>query len=319
MENQEQTKHKLMAFGCLIAAIVIGVSSTAYTVMLFESMATGDAKKAAVAIGIAFDFGKYAFSTLAALQYTKNKFLSSLTFALLAIVLIGISFFASQAYDLNHNNKILNKSINESAEYKRKNTTFDSIQSSIKSDQKELDNLRVNKNNMINEAVKGLEDQKNSLPSDYITRKGQIQKQIDELKASENLRIDNRIKELEENIKKYQKQLENTDNSFEGLENTVNTTEGIYALAKMLDSKNPDAMLQKMTKWKNIILEVVGIAFAVAFGIYLGKGFKGNGKGIFNKIKNATSAIGNKIGDIKEKKTVVAGFEPPNQEDKKKQ
>lgn len=268
---EDNSKYKLIATLCLLATIITAFCSMVYTSMLFSSMGKGAFAIIPILMGVCSDFGKYGFTAAASYSFNRGKFVSAISFAVIGLGCIVVSFGASQAYDLNQKNKIKNEAITKNGSYKRNEKIFDVTAKTIEDNQKELLNLTANKEKLISESVKSLEEQRDSLPTNYITKRAQVQNQINEIKQSKTNEINSRIAQLEKNIKDSNKNVKEVNNDFNTLESKVETTEGIYALAKWIDPKNPESVLGSISLLKNVFLEVISIAFSLAFGLFLGK------------------------------------------------
>jgi hypothetical protein len=262
MENNQ--KYKLLAIGCLACTVILMLGSSLYTYQLFASMATAIYSYISGIVGLCFDIGKYIFPASAIIYFAHNKLIQSLTCAILAIVCITVSFFASQSFDLNRHNQILNKAINNSSVTKRQQQLFSNSQKRVDDLQKELSYLRDNKDSLINKSSADLRQQKDSLPRDYITKKSQLQSEINAQNISTKKTIETRIGKLEKELSSNTSELKTINKSFGSI--NVKTTEGIGALSNWLKVDVGNIVMVK-----NIMMEILGIAFSILFGFFTGK------------------------------------------------
>jgi hypothetical protein len=266
-----ETKNKVLATLCLLAAIILGGISSILTGAFFYSTSEGPFGWVMVMVGVCLDFGKFAFPALAAFSYNKEKFISLFAYSLLTIACVLTSFFASMAFDLNANNAIKNETVTNSDAYKRQNALFNTTNTSIEKLRKDIANMKANKNIEVAAAVEGLKSQKNSLPKDYVTRKNQLQSQIDNKEAITKSKIEQDIKEKENELKLKENKLPAVQEGFSTVGKDISPTKGAYALAQWMSAANPDGTIGIMNLIKNILIELVAIAFSMAFGSLMGK------------------------------------------------
>jgi uncharacterized protein YxeA len=292
------TKNKLFALLCLAATCILALGSSLYTFKLFLSMGTGIYSYVSGVVGLCFDVGKYVFPAAAILYFNREKMTQSIACILLTIICVMASFFASQSFDLNRNNEILNNAIANSDETKIQQEVFNANKIQVNGINKELNNLRSNKEKLIEKASSGLRGQKNSLPSSYITKKGLIQNQIDKLESSSRANIDAKISNLEKQLNNTSNRLKGVAAEFKGIDKNVKTTEGIGALAAWLcPESNPTEIIGNIVLVKNILIEILGIAFSILFGLFLGR-VTNAGSGISllkDKFKNAKNNLSEKL------------------------
>ena len=301
---------KKFAFGSFIAALTIGFASAFLTAKMFYESTEGVLRFIYILIGCCFDFGKYAFSSLAIWEYKKNNYAGAIIATLFAIIAVIISFGASQTYTLNNNNKILNETVANSTVKERNDTRFETTQKMIDIDTKELNNLTANKQEIINKYVNDLVQQRDSLPENYITKKSMLSKEIENKKSKKEIEIDNKIALLKENINNNNVNLEKIDNEFKKEKKEIKTTRGMYSLASWMGTeKTAEKTFEKMMMIFNIVLEMFGIAFSLAFTLFLGKNT--SEKNIVKATKNFISGF---INNKKEKLQTVNGVQTCNNE-----
>jgi hypothetical protein len=285
MENsieQKQKNFRFLAYLCLIVGLMISISSGVYTISLAKQLAGGGMTIFSVIIGFTFDFCKYAFSVNATYQYQKGNVVASLVYTFLAIAFTLVSFFASQTYDLNHNNKILNKTTKSSDLYNMKKDNYDDLNKQIEQDQNIVNDLRNNKDKKVEEHIKPLIENRDKYNENtYRTLRGQLQEKINSEKEKKSQEIDNQIAALDKKIEKNQLKLESTEKGIEKTNGNIRTEEGLYSLAKMFNSENPDTVMYWIGIIKNSLIEIAGIALFACYGLLLGKS---KSKGIFGSI-----------------------------------
>lgn len=264
---------KLFAVFCLVATLAIGISSSLYSIKLWMSFDKSWFQYALMIVAISCDFGKYAFPAVSAIKYSKEKYISAIGYALLGLICIVISYYASMGYDLNKANKIMNEAVISSDTYQKQSKVFDTTSNSIEELKADIKQMKTNRK---------ADEQK--IRNDYAPlisnarRLNMLTIHKDSV-AEITKRMNADIKALDTAIANKESQLETKEN---GLTTTskdiaqtagtkdIRTTEGIYALAVYLDKENPEEMLGTLFKIKNVLLEVIGIAFSLAFGFLIG-------------------------------------------------
>lgn len=276
MINQQQ-KYALLGIICLTACLVMGISSSIFTASLLYGMGDGAFGLIMAAIGICMDLGKYVFPILAAYNFAKGKWLAPIIFSALMLICLIISFFASSTYDLNQSNRIANEAMKNSTENQRLNELFgNSITTKEEAEKKlkEIDSEEylkkiINDDEVVKENRKIAERQRKM---DYITdpEKGAIK--------FENI-VTERIKEItnlhNESINSLKSIVSANSNTAvkvnEDMKNIdIKTEKGIYSLAQWIDKNNPDKVVGWIFVVKNILIEIVSIAFGIGAGMFLG-------------------------------------------------
>jgi hypothetical protein len=274
MENTD--KNTLLAMGCFIAAVILGVSSSTITGKLAADFGEGWFQYVMITIGVCLDFGKFAFTAVGVYQLNRGQVVSAGAFFFMAAVCITISFLASMAYDLNRANEIANKTMEASEQatknsdsYKKQNKVFSLTTSSIEDLRKEIENKRASE-----------QSDKNKIHQSYKNRIAFAKKKniysdknsgvyaLEEKRDTEMQGVSDYIKKLEDRLHKKESALSSTP-EYEAKE--VKVTEGVYGLAAWMNPKNPELTLGRMVFVKNMVLEIAGIFFSGAFGVLTGR------------------------------------------------
>ena len=268
MENN----YKALAMICFISAIVLAIASSFLTANFFYSSGNGGFWGwVLIAIGITFDAGKFLFPAISSYHYEKSHIGRAVGYGFLCLVCLLISFGASQAMDMNKSNEILNDTVTTSSAYQRQNEIFSTTSDSIKKLKADIANLKQNKQAEIQSSTSGLRNQKDSLPRDYITKRNQIQSRIDSTANKTKLNIEKQIQDKEKELKLKESSLLSTNKGFETVGNNVRPTKGMYALASWMCPSNPVMVMGWMNTVKNFLIEILAIAFSLAFGSLIGQ------------------------------------------------
>lgn len=266
-------KNKFLALGCLIAAIVLGISSSTVTARFFYSFSEGDAWGYVMAIiGLSLDFGKFAFPALSVFQFNRDKFISSIIFGLLSVLCVGTSFFASMAFDLNKANEISNETITSSGAYQRQQELFKTTTSSIESLKNDIASLKASR-----------EKDEQKIRADYAPLIANARKlnmltinkdsvaEITKRMEAKISSLDSTIAEKQTQLAKKESELAGINQGFQSVGTNIKTTKGAYALSEWINPKDPAGTLGILNMIKDLLLEIVAIAFSIGFGILIGK------------------------------------------------
>lgn len=304
MSNMHKN-NKLLAVLCLVAAITLGLTSSLVTAKLFMSFDNTWFKYVLLCVGICLDFGKFAFPAVGAFQFQKEKYVSTIIYALLAVACIGVSFLASMSYDFNQANEISNETVTGSGAYQRQESLFKTTNDSIATQKSDIASMKANR--------PGAEKQ---IRADYSSRIETARKLkylttpkigVDALSAERDIKIaklDADIQAKESSLKESESNLSGVNTGFATVSSQVKTTKGIMALATWFNSENPEKALGQINFTKNILIEIVAIAFSMAFGALV------SGKGIF-KSEHSSSDHEPMFYDSKEEVEAV-GYRTPN-------
>jgi hypothetical protein len=173
--------------------------------------------------------------------------------------------------DMNKSNEILNETVTTSSAYQRQNEIFSTTSDSIKKLKADIANLKQTKQAEIQSSTEGLQSQKDSLPRDYITKKNQIQSRIDSTAKNTKAKIEKEIQQKEKELKQKESSLLSTNEGFEKVGIDVRPTKGMYALASWMCPSNPVLVVGWMNTVKNFLIEILAIAFSLAFGSLIGQ------------------------------------------------
>lgn len=275
----EKNNFNLYAFIALLCSLILAVSSSIYTLEFFKSLGVGNMVYVSAAIGLCIDCGKYIFSYLTIVKMNEGKYGAMIVSGLLALICITISFYASITWDLNRQAMLTNEVIAGQVDQKgidRDNKTKDSLS-------KELENLIKNKESIIKKSVAELQDSLKNTPKNWVSRQTEVSKEIAATRKQTRVDIDNRIAAINESLTKKNDSNTNIKKEF---------TEGIYNLAKSINEDDPNEALNFLLKIKNGFLEILGIAFSIAY-IVLSK----NLSPIPSRVMNDLSRVKNKVRD----------------------
>jgi phage host-nuclease inhibitor protein Gam len=254
----------------IILLALIAYASTSLTVSFFGSIGSGEVKTSNLIMGLVNDSCKIFLPLIVGVAIFKKKYFHA---AILVFIIVGtmyISYLASQALDLNVSNKqLLNSSTKTELVTARDNK------------QKEVTRLNTEKNDLISP----IKSQINELPTDYISKKVQLQKEIKSITAT----YASKIKDVQDSIDTYNTKIENYK-----VDSTL-TTEGYHALSKHLGVE-----IGVITKWKNIFMEILAIILSVNLGLLIGE----SEFNMFNILKTG-------INKLKDKKVNPTNQETP--------
>jgi len=186
-------------------------------------------------VGIMFDLGKVVFPILLGIAFRKKEPAKIIVFGLLLIFCLVNSFIASQGRDLN-------VSATYQAEADSQSTVKNNNEVAIKAKQKEIEAISSSINSMI--------DEKNKLPKNYITAKNNKQKEINNM--------NNKLSSLTNELKIL------TSMNYSG---TGIVTKGLFQLAKYFSPAEPEKIIGKIAIVKNIMQEILAIAFLIGFSL----------------------------------------------------
>lgn len=301
-----QKNNKLLAVLCLVAAITLGLTSSMVTAKLFMSFDNTWFKYVLLCVGICLDFGKFAFPAVGAFQFQKEKYVSTIIYAVLAVACIGVSFLASMSYDFNQANEIANETVTGSGAYQRQESLFKTTNDSIATQKSDIASMKANR-----------KQNESQIRADFQPRIETAKKLkylttpkigVDALSAERDTKIaklDADIQAKESSLKESESKLSGVNTGFATVSSQVKTTRGIGALATWFNSENPEKALGQINFTKNILIEIVAIAFSMAFGALV------SGKGIF---KSEPSSSGHEpmFYDSKEEVAAVGYRRTPN-------
>jgi hypothetical protein len=300
--NAPPARNIVLALVCLICGLGLASISSALTGNLFYSMASTSSFGWAYFIaGIMLDCGKIVFPALAIIKIVEQKYGSVLVYGGMALVCLSISFFASQAFDLNQNNAIKNESIVSSAAFKRQGDLFDSTNGSISKLNDDIKKLNEEKSQRLEEnKIKYDRLIANARKLHFITTPNVGVNALTQKQATQADKIikdyDKKIGAKESLLNSKETSLKNINGGFGEISNTISTTKGVRALAAWLSPSDPDDMVGKLNMVKNIVLELASILFFVGFGVFSGReptrspNESGSGS-LFQKVKNMVRSI----------------------------
>jgi hypothetical protein len=312
-------------FGVLL--VWVEIASTSLTLNFFRGLGgEGIVKNGVTGFAVANDIIKVIGITLGIVAYRMKEKSHFVIFVIAGVVTLTISFFASQAYDLNMAAKLKNETVTKSGGYKRQEELYNTTKDSLEENQKQLKSMTtiemyVNNNNEIKEIKKQIKElgsltsyqKKNNsyygsrtykakannenakLKNEYDNKiKNLTNKLIETEKRLRNEYIETKA-ETEKNIERYTEKLDNTNSGFskitEGVE--LETSEGMEQF-----SKSYGWSIVTIATGKNVHLEFIGVVLAImaAFCWRLHKKYKelelnGEYEGIDIKIPTKESII----------------------------
>jgi len=228
----------------IINIVLLGLivyASTSLTISFFGSIGTEDIKTSNLILGIVNDSCKIFLPLCVGVALFKQKYIHATVLIIICIGTMYLSYMASQGLDLNISNGHLLNSSNKKEIV------------SIKNENSEAKTKLEDEKNTL---IIPLQKQMKALPSNYITRKKQLQNDINKITDKYN----KRISVYEGEISTFNNQIINYK------VNDELTTQGYHALAK-----STGFTVDTITKYKNIFLEVLAIVLSLNLGLLLGE------------------------------------------------
>lgn len=330
MEKKLNIKTSWIYFGTALIflglVIWVEIASTTLTLYFFRGLGDDEiTRKGTIGFAIANDLVKILAITLGIVALKQKDKLNARIFLIAGILALTVSFFASQAYDLNKAAKLRNevttmknKAKTESGDYKRQESLYNSTKNSLEVSQKQLSNMSnvekyINSNVDIINLKQQIKDlgtltnyQKNN-NSDYGSKKfasraSNTNKALQETYNNKKNELTNKLaakenilrkeflstkKATENDIKKYNEQLEKIQNGFDKIttltaNEEIETTEGMEQFSKAYGWS-----IKSIATGKNSYLEFLGVVLSLlmAFCWRMHKKYKeleitGNSEGI---------------------------------------
>ena len=194
-----------------------------------------------VLMSIIFEFSKCFFLYKTIESSKTNKAIKSISI-IITLFLFCISILASLSFLQNETNKNKNKAITKSDSYK--------LQLQAKEQLKDLYDTKKEQIKVIQEQTKeqilALSNQRDSMPSNYITKKQEVNDKIQAIKEESNKMITKVNRQMEENLKEQRKEID-----IKGVE--MNSIKGYTAFLKVV-SEN---ISSEDTKYSVEQLEIV--------------------------------------------------------------
>ena len=274
-----------------ILLVWVEIASTSLTLNFFRGLGgEGIVRNGVTGFAIANDILKVVGITLAIVAYRTKEKGHCVIFTIAAIATLIISFFASQAYDLNMHAKLKNETVTQSDGYKRQTEIYGTTKESLKNSQEQLKKMStvekyinsnvdiINLKKQIKELGSLTEYQKNN-NSDYGSKKfasraSNTNKALQQTYNNKKNELTNKLaakenilrkeflstkKDTEDNIKKYSEELDKINSGFSNLNNVeLETTTGMEQF-----SKNYNLSIKTIAKWKNIHLEFIGVILGI--------------------------------------------------------
>lgn len=285
-----EEKNKILAVLCILACIGASVHNTSMTIEFFKEYTTDIwTTTTFIVIAIIIDFGMIAFSILTGAALRNEKYTKVLGWGTLTLLCMGASFFTSQCFDLNNNNKILNNTVANSTAMTRQNDVYSKKSNEITELEKSIKQLKDNRTKneqKIRNDYQSLID--NARRLNMLTIHKDSVAEITKRMNADIKALDTAIADKEKILNKCNDDLSGIKNGYDDISKNTRTTAGFYALAIWINKNEPESVIGTINVIKNIFILILTVAFGIAFGDFAGRN---EDESLFSNIKNKARKI----------------------------
>jgi hypothetical protein len=261
----------------IVMLVTVAYASTSVTVEFFGGIGEGTIKRSNFLLGLMNDAGKYFFPMLIPIAMVKRRFFLATILVCFTILTMVLSFFASQAQDLNLAAAQYKKAVVNDEGYQMNKSTFElstSYMEELRAEKAELKSVNIEDKIDNDSTIIALQNEYEiAKKKNWISTRppygrgtqiisGDIESRKAEIRQEHKQRLLDIDSQIKDQSTKAEKAAERTTN-FDGVEAT--TTEGYQNLSEYLGIQVGD-----VAKYKNILLELLGVVLSATLGMLLG-------------------------------------------------